>query len=850
MTTDSLLHSQGGRLPWAQALLLGLISFVSTLFCLELIKINGAISPLWFATPLMAVVTFRFPLRQLPLLLPACLIGDLLSNAWVFGAGYLNLKYPAVNLLQALACGALLRLALNHQNPLNSLFSWVKFLLIGVLIIPFAGGLVALLTLHHPQLNNFNFYSTWVVSEVLGMLTLGPVGLLWQRSNVFRQRQAQAIEQSLTLVGSLLLSYIALRFLPWPFTFVIIILFWCAIRLPLLQAFVLFLANIMLMSLMMALNMIDLRNSYPDFSIALLWLPFMLVLIPSHMMLMVMHEAREEKKHIQESETRFRNAMEYSAIGMALVSPEGRFLKVNKSLSQLLGYRENELLQMHFQQITHPDDLSNDIRQIDALLRGAIESYELEKRYFRCDGEVVLVQLTVSLVHDAENLPLYFISQIEDITGLKRTQETNRRLMERITLANKAGGIGVWEWNMKSGVMSWDKRMFEIYGLPADDNATYLTWANSLYEPDRQLAIDAFDIAVRNASPVDIEFRIDTLHGIRYIRAQATVVKDAQGIPERMLGINQDVTRIRLLNEALYQEKERMHITLDAIGEAVISTDEEMRVSFMNPVAERMSGWTQLNAQGQPLSAILRISRDHDDLQMENLLRHNLPPDDDQQDDLILHNDAGEKFAIHYSISPLKTLDGDNIGSVIVIQDVSESREIFKKLSYSASHDMLTRLPNRVNFEHQLNRLLLSAAEQRQQHSLVFIDLDHFKTVNDSAGHAAGDALLRQVAGVMRLQLRATDILARLGGDEFGLLLAGCAPDQALPVVKKIVSEINRFQFIWQQTSYHVGASAGITLISRENCQASDVMVQADQACYQAKHKGRGQVCIFQAGQR
>ncbi len=326
------------------------------------------------------------------------------------------------------------------------------------------------------------------------------------------------------------------------------------------------------------------------------------------------------------------------------------------------------------------------------------------------------------------------------------------------------------------------------------------------------------------------------------------MVLDEKGDVERMLGINQDITAIRQLTDALYQEKERMHITLDAIGEAVISTDEEMRVIFMNPVAESMTGWAQEHAAGKPLNDILRITQGYKGPQLESLLLCELPqtkstPDLDQE--LVLHNSAGRQYDIHYSIMPLKTLEGDNIGSVMVIRDVSTSREMMRRLTYSASHDVLTSLPNRVSFEQKLDSLLHSPTVLQKDHALVFVDLDRFKAVNDTSGHAAGDALLREISGVMQRHLRSNDFLARLGGDEFGILLLDCPQDKAQEAIARIVNAVNDYHFLWEGRLHRVGASAGITLLNKENHTVSDVLAQADLACYSAKHNGRGQLAVY-----
>lgn len=846
MASETLANVQHSRTQWLNSLLLGLLSLASTLYCLELIKISGQISPLWFSTALMTIVVFRNPVRHLPLLLSGCMVGVICANAIILGPSLSNLKFPLINLAQALMGGVMLRLLLDHHAPLNTLYSWARMMLAVGLFTPLLGAMLASALLNIPAASLTQFFSTWVASEVIGMLALGPVALLWQRDSLMKHRVL--IETVLTLLVTLTLSWLALRFLPWSFAFVIVILFYSAVRLPRLAAFIVYLVTVSMISLMLALNLIPQDFISAPLLVSVPWLPFLLALVPSHLMTLVMHSFREERKHISESETRFRHAMEYSAIGMALVAPGGQWLQVNKSLCRLLGYRQDELEGMTFQQLSHPDDLNADLIQMNALLAGEIASYSMEKRYLRSDGQTVWALLAVSLVRDSEQQPLYFISQIEDITGLKQTEKVNQQLMERITLANDAAGIGVWEWHPITGEMTWDRRMFQLYHLPENATITQQSWINCLLPADRKKVMALLDDAVKNTSPIDVEYRIETSSGIRYIRCQGNMVAGEPGQSSRMLGINQDVTAFRQLTDALDQERERMHITLDAIDEAVISTDEEMQVIFMNPVAEKMTGWPQHHAVGKPIAEILQITHGGEGPEQEIVLSCALPkntkPADSPDQDLVLHNRAGEVFAINYSLSPLSTQEGDNIGSVMVIQDVSESREIFKRLRYSASHDMLTRLPNRASFEQRLKVLLMPQENQRMHHVLAFVDLDRFKAVNDSAGHAAGDALLRELSTLMMRQLRGSDFLARLGGDEFGMLLPECSLEDASEIASRLVATISQYQFLWKGHEFSVGASAGLTIFDSSS-NAVEVMTQADIACYQAKNSGRGKIAVY-----
>ncbi|MGJ0190898.1 diguanylate cyclase [Pantoea sp. RRHST58] len=848
MSVELLSSPDKPQSPLLNALILAALAFLLTLFCLELIVFSGRISSLWFATALMTIVVFRSPPRHAPLLIAGCAAGTALANGLILGLDLANLKFTLVNVLQALVGGTLLRALLKPQAPLNSLRDWLRFVMLVGAIAPLMGGVLALWIMNISGSGIFSFFSTWVVSEIIGMLALGPVLLLmpWPlRPLTIRLRRLA--EFLITLLLTAGASWFALRFMPWPFTFIVVILFWCAVRLPKRDAFLVFLLNACAISLTLALGLATLRTRGDLPGQVASWLPFLLVLIPSHIMALVMDAFRREKHHISESETRFRHAMEYSAIGMALVSPKGEWLQVNHSLCLTLGFPAAELKKLTFQQITHPDDLQNDLQHADRLLRGEVDAYTIEKRYFRKSGEIVWVRLTVSLVRDGAQQPLYFIAQIIDISELKQSEQVNRHLMERITLANEAGEIGVYEWNLTRNEMMWDRYMYRLFDLPAHQPPSRELWRSQVHPADRE----RLDRALQPSEKVDvfdIEYRILRVDGVRTLRTQARRFFNQDGRIERMLGICQDVTHLRNLTDALFEEKERMAITLDSIGEAVISTDSDMRVTFMNPVAEKMSGWRQEEAAGIPLSELLHITQGLHGEPVENQRLRHLPMEKVTpalDDELVLHAADGGVVAIHYSITPLRTLQGEEIGAVMVIQDVSESRRIMQRLSYSALHDTLTRLPNRASFDRHLQRLLGEAVTRGHQHVLAFIDLDKFKAVNDSAGHAAGDALLRELAELMQRHLRGADFLARIGGDEFALLMPECALSQGREVVQRIVSAVNHYAFSWQGSTHYVGASAGLTQIAADNGVGAEVLSQADIACYNAKKAGRGQLMVY-----
>ncbi|ELY2667281.1 diguanylate cyclase [Cronobacter sakazakii] len=836
--------------PLLRLVSLGLLTYIFTLFSLELTLFDTLLAPLWFPTSIMMVAFFRHALRLWVPIALVCGAGTVLATLTLFPPGHLELSYTAINIVEALVGAILLRKLLPWYNPLKNLNNWLRLAFASAVVPPLVGGLLlAAISEGHVTLR---LALVWILSETIGALALVPLGLLFKARYLLRHRSPRLLAESLaTLCVTLLCSWLALHYMPWPFTFVIVLLMWSAIRLPRLEAFTVFLATVMMVSFVIATNPALLDLPHQGMVVNAPWLPFLMILLPANVMTMVMYASREERKLITESETRFRNAMEYSAIGMALVSTEGGFLQVNKALCNFLGYTPEQLAHMSFQQLTYPEDLHADMEQVEKLLNGETNNYSLEKRYYTRAGDVVWALLAVSIVRQRDGSPLYFIAQVEDITELKRTEWVNKRLMERITLANEAGGIGIWEWELGTDVLAWDQRMFELYEVPPHTRPTYQLWKSRLLKEDVAHAEATIQEALRARMPFKLEFRIQVKNGVRHIRALANRVLNKQGEVERLLGVNMDMTEVKQLNEALFQEKERLHITLDSIGEAVICTDVDMNVTFMNPVAEKMSGWRQEEAIGQSILTILRITFGDNGPLLDDIHSGEAThAGTGIEQDVVLHCRSGGNYDIHYTITPLSTLEGENIGSVLVIHDVTESRKMLRQLSYSASHDALTHLANRVSFETHLKRLLQSVSDTHQRHALVYIDLDRFKAVNDSAGHAAGDALLRELASLMLGMLRTTDVLARLGGDEFGLLLPDCSLENARTICERIVAAINEYPFVWESRLHRIGASAGITIIDASNNQAQDVMSQADIACYTSKNAGRGVVTVYEPHQQ
>jgi diguanylate cyclase (GGDEF)-like protein/PAS domain S-box-containing protein len=297
----------------------------------------------------------------------------------------------------------------------------------------------------------------------------------------------------------------------------------------------------------------------------------------------------------------------------------------------------------------------------------------------------------------------------------------------------------------------------------------------------------------------------------------------------------------------LFAEKERAQVTLASIGDAVVTSDLGGRVEYMNPVAESLTGWPLAEAVGQPLSLVLPMLGESGDAlatdPVDAALRDAAAGEAPRHAVLIARH--GAQHPIEHTAAPIRNRDGVIAGAVLAFRDVGESRKMARQLSWQATHDSLTGLVNRAEFERRLNALVEQSNRDGGQHALLYLDLDQFKVVNDTCGHVAGDELLRQVTGLLQQGIRDSDTLARLGGDEFGVLLSGCPVERAVAIAENLRQSLAQFRFAWQDKSFVVGISVGVVSIAGAREQSARVMAAADAACYSAKDKGRNRVQVY-----
>ncbi len=304
-----------------------------------------------------------------------------------------------------------------------------------------------------------------------------------------------------------------------------------------------------------------------------------------------------------------------------------------------------------------------------------------------------------------------------------------------------------------------------------------------------------------------------------------------------------DLTEWRRAQESLFREKEQAVITLASIGDAVVTTDPDGNVTYLNPVAERLTGWRTTEALGLPAASILTFISDTTREPVESTVSRCLEEGRavDLADGVLLLRRDGTEVAIGDSAAPIRDRNGATTGVVLVFHDVTEKRRVSRKLSYEASHDALTGLVNRKEFERRLTRILADSADSEEaEHALCYLDLDRFKRVNDNCGHAAGDEVLRLVAALLTGHMRKRDTLARLGGDEFGVLLENCPLSEAKDIAQAILQAMQGFEYAWGGQTFSLGISIGVVPLTGSSGRMAAVLRAADAACYGAKESGGG----------
>ena len=410
---------------------------------------------------------------------------------------------------------------------------------------------------------------------------------------------------------------------------------------------------------------------------------------------------------------------------------------------------------------------------------------------------------------------------------------------------------GVYRTDLSGRLESVNPALVTMLGYERDEDLLTLPSTSILYvdSADRQRVVDTLR---RDGRVQSAEYQLRCRDGrVITVLENARLLRGPDGEITGYEGTLADISTRKLAEIQLAEEKEKAQVTLQSIGDAVLTADADGLVEYLNPVAEQLTGWTAGAAAGRPVSEVFQVLNEVTRTPIESPILRCLREGRvvELPEPALLVNRHGQEISVQDSAAPIRDRTGELIGAVMVFHDVSQERRLQRALAYQATHDALTGLINRREFEVRLGEALQGARDaENLRHVLLYLDLDQFKVVNDTCGHEAGDRLLKQVTSVVQTRIRTTDTLARLGGDEFGVLLHDCTLDTANRIAEGLRQAIRDYRFVWQERVLKVGVSIGIAEITGESETAASVMSAADVACYSAKDSGRDRVQTYEQG--
>lgn len=728
---------------------------------------------------------------------------------------------------------------------------------------------------------------------------------------------------------------------------------------------------------------------------------------------------------LKRSEGLLRSYFNAGFVGMAIISPENKFIQVNNTGADIFGYPTSRLLGMGINELTVAEDVEESVRLFKSVIAGEVDGYSEEKRCLRKDGNTITISMLIESVRREDGSIDYLVAFFRDITKRVLSQNELKKSEARLRKAQHIAHLGFWEIDLTTDELYLSDEIFSMCGI---DRSTFShnrsIFSQLIHPDDYERASLERENSIDSGLPFNTEYRIIRSDGkIRYIQSQGEVVRNEQNEPIRMVGTLQDITERKLSEVALFKSNRALRVLnecthtivhatsgqemIDAVCRIIIETggyrfawvgyaqNDEAKtvypvakagyetgylantfswggdVKIFDPVSDAIatgkpslvknladidiygsirnaalaSGYRSaialpLNVGDKAFGALMIYAPEPDAFDIEEVMLLTSLADDLAFGILSLHTRAEHEragglikeqdfiFKVLFDENPAMLFTVDEIGTIlsvnragsellgyrdgelsgrsifelshdaykqtmknkikeclenpgtvirweqqkvcrngtvlwvngtarvvmdgggeryiyIVCDDISETRKRSDQLSYQATHDSLTGLINRGEFEDRLNNLLSSVRLENSQHALCYMDLAQFRNINDTCGHIAGDELLRQLAKLLLGQIRKRDTIARFGGDEFVILMEHCPLYRAEDIAKKIMKALENFRFVWDRNSFSLAASIGLVPINNLSGNVAEILNNADQACYTAKDKGLNQLHVF-----
>ncbi len=555
---------------------------------------------------------------------------------------------------------------------------------------------------------------------------------------------------------------------------------------------------------------------------------------------------KRAEQALRASEERYRRLVEGAPVIVYQYSPHMGASYWSPRVQEVLGFSPDDVAEDPYlwHNAIHPEDLP----AVDAAIAAFEEGKPIELEYRIRDSKGEWHWFSDRSVGRRNLHGDTLIDGIaSDITDRKLAEQALRESKEKYRLLVENQTDMVVRVDMEGCFQFVSPSYCRIFGK-TEQELLGKAFMPLVHEADRERTAECMQKLHQPPHECYLEQRALTASGWRWLAWADKAVLDAQGRPVGVVGVGRDISERKAAEEALFDERERLLVTLCSIGDAVVTTDATGRVEFLNPVAERLTGWRHEEATGRPLSDIFEIvneRREH----IEDPLSRALSRGDTVEfgcQTLLIGRD-GTEFAIQASAAPIRDRAGLVHGVVLVFKDVTEQRRLSQQLHHEATHDSLTGLVNRKEFEDRLDHAIAAFHSYGTPYVLCYLDLDQFKVVNDTAGHSAGDAMLKQIAALLQTCIRSRDTLGRMGGDEFSLLLENCRLGKAQEIAENLIATIGDFRFTWGERRFAIGVSIGVVPITVDMTDRAQLMTQADVACFTAKDLGRNRVSVYRA---
>ena len=534
----------------------------------------------------------------------------------------------------------------------------------------------------------------------------------------------------------------------------------------------------------------------------------------------------------QPDSTRYQRIFDQAPEAHLVLDRQGGVIAANHAACELLGYSRAELTGG-----VHITDLDleateGDVEQAHSDPENRLPAH-FESRYRRRDGSVFPAEVHINAIRTDGEIEVF--TTLRDITRERQSEQNFKRLETQLGATIRHAPLilfaldaeGRFTLSEGAGLRALGLGPGEVVGRKFQE--VYANHPDTLAAAERALAGEAFQFE-------------DAVNGT-HLSVSWIPLKDGDGV----LGVAWDITALRVAEAATGAERDRLLTTLQSISDGVITTDTQGRLTYLNPAAQTLLGIDATSAQGLRVDELLELEDTRTGTNVQHPVEQCLELGaTTESPERILHRADGGIRVVRMLASPLQRPNRTAQGVVVVLHDHTELWQMTQQLNHQATHDDLTGLCNRREFERRLEESLRTLQEGQTPHAVFYMDLDQFKIINDTCGHQAGDELLRELSERLLHLIRQNDTLARLGGDEFGVLLCHCPPERAEAIAHRILEAVQALRFAWEGRRFDVGVSIGLVPVNGPAHTLPEILSQADSACYAAKEDGRNRIYVWQ----